>query len=49
MNGEERYITVGCGHMAAFCKVAEIGGKTPQKDIADEDGRIDVNKIKKNI
>ena len=48
VNGEERYITVGCGHMTAFCKVAAVGGKTPQKDIADDEGRIDVNKLKKN-
>ena len=48
ITGEERYLTLGCGHTAAFCKLAEAGGKTPEKLIACGDGTIDVQKIKKN-
>ena len=48
INGEERYLTLGCGHTTAFCKLAEAGGKTPIKSIACPDGGIDTQKIKKN-
>ena len=26
MNGRERYLSVGCGHTAAFVKLAKVGG-----------------------
>ena len=48
INGEERYLTLGCGHTAAFCKLALSGGKSPEKKISQDDGTIDVQKIKKN-
>ena len=48
VNGEERYITVGCGHTAAFCKCVLMGGgPTPEHAIQNEDGKIGVQKIKK--
>ena len=46
--GDERYVTVGCGHTVAFCKQASIGGKTPSKDLQDDQGRIDRQKVCKD-
>jgi hypothetical protein len=40
VNHRERFITVGCSHVTAFTKAALAGCKTPQKDLADADGRI---------
>jgi hypothetical protein len=48
INGEERYITLGCGHTAAWCKHAAVGGRTPEKSLQDEFGNIDVQKVKRN-
>jgi hypothetical protein len=48
LNGEERYASLGAGHTAAFCKLAEVGGPTPEPDLQDECGNIDVGKIKRN-
>jgi len=48
VNGLERYITLGCGHTAAFCKPAMVGEKTPEKSIQDEHGNIDVAKLCRN-
>jgi hypothetical protein len=48
VNGQERYITVGCGHTTAFCKLAGVGGRTPEKSIQDEHGNIDVAKLCRN-
>ena len=45
LTGDERYVTVGCGHTVAFCKNAAIGGKTPSFDLQDDSGNIDKNKI----
>ena len=45
MTGDERYVTVGCGHTVAFCKVAAINGKTPSVDLQDSAGNIDPHKI----
>ena len=30
VNGSERYLTLGCGHTAAFCKQASVGGMTSE-------------------
>ncbi len=30
INGAERYVTLGAGHTAAFCKTAGVHGQTPQ-------------------
>ena len=32
ITGSERYVTLGCGHTAAFCKQAAIQGKTSVGD-----------------
>ena len=48
VNGCERYLSVGCGHTVAWCKLAGIGGATPQKAIQAADGTIDIMKITKN-
>jgi hypothetical protein len=45
INGSERYLTVGCGHTAAFCKTAMAGGITPEQELADEQGKIDLRKL----
>ena len=42
VSGEERYVTVGCGHTAAFCKQAAVAGKTPSKVLQDEQGRFTI-------
>ena len=46
INGEERALSVGCGHTAAFFKVAEVGGKTPEKSLQDDKGFVDAGKLK---
>ena len=48
INDEERYLTLGCGHTAAWCKLADVGGPTPEKVLRDDAGRIDIGKIKKD-
>ena len=40
ITGSERYLTVGCGHTVAFCKHANIGGKTIQPELQDGKGNI---------
>eukprot|EP00959_Pyramimonas_sp_CCMP1952_P345047 7226479-Pyramimonas_sp.AAC.1 len=30
VNGSERYVTVGCGHATAFCKLAGVQGRTSE-------------------
>ena len=46
--GEERFLTLGCGHTAAFCKLADRGGPTTEAVLADENGNIDLQRIFKN-
>lgn len=48
VNYEERYLTLGTGHTAAFCKLADVGGPTPENVLRDADGNIDVTKLRKN-
>ena len=48
LNGKERYATLGAGHTAAWCKLAGVGGPTPEKPLQDEHGKIDVQKICRN-
>ena len=48
INGCERFLTVGCGHTAAFCKHAKVGGKTSSKKLQDVHGNIDLHKLFKN-
>ena len=45
LTGEERSATLGCGHTAAFCNAAAVGGKTPEPSLADKAGDIDLHKI----
>ena len=45
INGEEKYLTLGCGHTGAFCKVAPLGGPTPEKDLQNESGTLDYSVI----
>ena len=41
ITGEERYITLGCGHTAAICKLAgQDDPKTPIAELRDAQGRI---------
>ena len=44
LNGEERFVTLGASHTAAFCKVAPLGGPTPEKCLQDAKGNIDLGK-----
>ena len=48
INGSERVLSVGCGHTAAFCKHAAVGGRTSEEVLADDAGNLDVAKIKRN-
>ena len=49
INGSERFISLGCGHTVAFCKLADVKGRTSEKELqcADSDV-IDVQKLCKN-
>ena len=47
MTGEEEYLSLGCGHTVAFCKVAPLGGKTFEKTLQDEHGRLDLSILEK--
>ena len=48
MNNEERYLSLGCGHTVAFCKTAGVGGRTCETFLQNDDGTINVEKIKKS-
>ena len=48
INGFEKYISVGCGHTTAFTKLAKVGGKTVARSLQDDDGNIDIRKLRKN-
>ena len=41
ITGEELFLSLGCGHTVAFCKVASLGGLTPTKIIQDTKGCLD--------
>ena len=46
---EERYITLGCGHTAAICKLAgQDDPKTPIAELRDAQGKLNVAKLKQN-
>ena len=45
INGEEMYLTLGCGHTTAFCKVAPLAGDTPEKGLQDENGKLGYSKL----
>lgn len=45
LNGEELYLTLGCSHTVAFCKVAPLGGPTPEKGLQDDNGKLDYGKL----
>ena len=47
-SGFERMVTVGCGHTVAFCRAAKALCRTPQAEIADENGQIDCSKLCKD-
>ena len=38
----------GCGHTTAFTKLAKVGGKTVARSLQDDDGNIDIRKLRKN-
>ena len=48
INGQERYLTLGCGHTTAFCKSACAGGKTSEPSLQNSDGSIAIHKVKAN-
>ena len=49
INGSERYVTLGCGHTAAFCKQAALQGRTSEKSLQRTDSEnIDLQKICSN-
>ena len=56
INGEERYITIGCGHTTAVCKLAQLcsttgfPGATTQKILMDDNkpGLLAAHKLEEN-
>ena len=49
VSGAERFLTLGCGHTAAFCKLAAQGGKTTQESLMDGvGGQIALHKLTAN-
>ena len=47
-SAEERYLTLGCGHTVAFCKAAAAGCRTSERELADESGNVDLQRLYKN-
>ncbi len=47
VNGEELFLTLGCGHTVAFCKAAACECLTTSSTIADSLGRVDYAKLAK--
>ena len=45
INGEELYLSLGCSHTMAFCKLAPLAGPTPIKELQDANGKVDYAKI----
>ena len=49
VNSEERFLTLGCGHTVLICKLAaQPNAKTSQKEISDDNGYLNVYKLKQN-
>ena len=48
VTGAERFLSLGCGHTAGFCKACYVPCKTTEASIANDEGLIDVEKIKKD-
>ena len=46
-SGEETHMTIGRGHMAAFCRAANAGCRTVFKNIQSRDGNISLEILKK--
>jgi hypothetical protein len=44
VNGQEKFLSVSCGHTAAFCKAANHGCKTFQEQLA-ENGKLSVQAL----
>ena len=47
INGEEMYLSLGCGHTVAFCKLAPLGCRTPMPNLQDANGKVDYFKLAK--
>ena len=45
VNGSERFLSIGAGHCAGFCRAANARTPTPEKKLQDKDGRIDTPRI----
>ena len=41
ITGHEMYLSLGCSHTVAFCKLAPFGGPTPIKELQDANGKVD--------
>ena len=47
--GEEKYLSVGCGHTSRFAKLTPAGvGATPEPNLATDKGVLDVGKLNRN-
>lgn len=47
LSGGERYLTVSCGHTAAFCKAVLGQCRTPQSSLANSDGVLNLDHVAK--
>lgn len=48
VSGAERYVSLGCGHTAQFIKAVRANCTTPQPSIADDSGRLNIQRITKD-
>ena len=49
VSGAERYVSLGCGHTAQFIKAVRANCTTPQPSIADDSGRLNIQRITKAL
>lgn len=48
VTGEERYLTLSCGHTAAFCRAAVSSCRTSEQCLADERGTVSTHLLLKD-
>ena len=47
VSGQELYLSLGCSHTVAFCKVAPLGEATPAASLQNAHGLLDLSKLMK--
>ena len=49
LSGQEKYASVGGGHLVAFCRAALHGCKTPEVSLQDVSGNVDLRRLQEDI